>query len=316
MSGEPHVLDAACYHSAPGFAHHLEAELGDAYRRDGDLYTAHGPARSVYWTRNIWQQPCTIEFDSISDAARALKSIQRNWAAYPTRLARRTALIAEALPSLPSRPKQFPFKVPQAPMGAFTLLDEHTLLASARCSSPWPNGELDFLEDTSGPPSRAYRKLWEALVLAGTMPAPGQTCIDAGASPGGWTWAIAGLGADVLAIDRAALDSRVLAMPGVRYLKHNAFTLKPEDLGPVDWLFSDVICYPEALYDWVASWLASGLAKNYICTIKMQGKDWNSDVTGLFASIPGSRTVHLWHNRHELTWMLTTDAGDAGAPRI
>ena len=192
-------------------------------------------------------------------------------------------------------------------MGGFTLLDEGRLLGSALCSSPFPNGEFSFVEDKEGPPSRAYRKLWEALVLSGTLPGPGETCIDAGASPGGWTWALAKLGAKVLAIDRAPLEERVAAMPGVTYLKHDAFTLKPAELGPVDWLFSDVICYPEALYNWISAWREAGLAKNFVCTIKMQGPAFDAAATEKFASIPGSTVLHLWHNRHELTWINLED---------
>ncbi|HUW68806.1 MAG TPA: SAM-dependent methyltransferase [bacterium] len=308
MNGQTTSLDAACYHAAPGFMSHLETELPEAYRRDGDILTVMGPLRQVYWTRNVWKAPFTAEFDSISEAGKLLRSIQRNWAPYPTRLARRTMLIAGTLPSLPGKPKVFPFSIPASPMGAFTLLDEHTLMASADCTSPWPNGEFDFVEDKEGPPSRAYRKLWEALVMAGAMPGPGQRCVDAGACPGGWTWALAGLGAEVLAIDRAPIDDTVAAMPGVTFMKHNAFTLKPQDIGPVDWFCSDVICYPPALYEWVSLWLESGLARNFICTIKMQGGQWDQPTVRKFADIPGSRVMHLWHNKHELTWMLIRDA--------
>jgi 23S rRNA (cytidine2498-2'-O)-methyltransferase len=307
MSQTAQYLDAACYHCAPGFMQHLAAELPDAYRVDGELLTVMGPERPAYWVRNVWKKPFTLEFDSIKDAANALRAIQRNWSPYPVKLARRSTLIAEALPKLPGKPKAFPFTLPDAPMGAFTLLDEHTLMASADCASPWPNGELNFAEDKEGPPSRAYRKLWEALITAGAMPGTGQSCVDAGACPGGWTWVLAGLGASVTAIDRSPLDESVMAMPGVRFLKHNAFTLKPEDLGPVDWLFSDVICYPPALFDWVSLWLESGMARNFVCTIKMQGKDWDRATTQRFASVPGSRVAHLWHNKHELTWMLVRD---------
>ena len=315
MNGATTHLDAACYHAAPGFTAHLEGELPEPYRRDGDLLTVMGPERKAFWTRNIWKRPFTLEFGSISEAARLLRGLQRNWAPYPTRLARRTTLIAESLPPLPRKPKIFPFGVPESPMGAFTLLDEHTIMASAECSSPWPNGEFDFVEDKEGPPSRAYRKLWEALVTAGTMPGPGQRCVDAGASPGGWTWALAGLGADVVAIDRSPLDDAVAAMPGVSFMKHNAFTLKPADLGPVDWLCSDVICYPPALFEWVSLWLDSGLARNFVCTIKMQGKDWDRATTERFAAIPGSRVLHLWHNKHELTWILTREGITRGGTR-
>jgi 23S rRNA (cytidine2498-2'-O)-methyltransferase len=199
-------------------------------------------------------------------------------------------------------------------MGAFILVDEGAMIASPRCSSPFPNGEFEFEEDREGPPSRAYRKLWEALLLAGRRPAPGERCVDAGAAPGGWTWALAGLGASVLAIDRAALDPRVAAMPGVEYRRHDAFTLRPRDIGPVDWLCSDVICYPPALLEWVTSWLDAGLARNFVCTIKMQGAAWDRATTSLLAAVPGSRVVHLWHNRHELCWIrVEGDRGLGGA---
>jgi 23S rRNA (cytidine2498-2'-O)-methyltransferase len=70
----------------------------------------------------------------------------------------------------------------------------------------------------------------------------------------------------------------------------------------MDWVFSDVICYPPRLYEWVQRWLASGLCKNFVCTIKMQGSEPDFETTRLFAAIPGSTVVHLYHNKHELTW--------------
>lgn len=303
-------LGGCCYHAARGFLEHLLDELPERDRVDGELVTVLGERLRPYWTRNVWLNPLLIEFASVGDAAKKLRDIQRNWAPLPARLHRRAALIADRLPPLPSRPKRFPFEVPDTPMGAFTLLDEGLLLASPACASPFPNGEFEFEEDHEGPPSRAYRKLWEALVLAGRTPAPGERCLDAGAAPGGWTWAIAGLGASVLAIDRAELDPRIAAMPGVEARRGDAFALKPEEVGPVDWLFSDVISYPPALLSWVERWLASGLAKNMVCTIKMQGSAFDRATTARFAAIPGSRVVHLWHNRHELCWIRVE--GDRG----
>lgn len=296
-------LEAAVYHAAPGQTQHLLAELGEWDRLDGDLVLRSGPVLPARWVRNIWLKPFLLEFKSLGEAASALRSVQRNWAPCPTRLFRRSALLSEKLPPLPSKPKVFPFDLPSAPMGAFTLLDDGLLLGSADCQSPFPNGEFRFQEDTEGPPSRAYRKLWEALVLAGKRPGPGDRCLDAGASPGGWTWALAGLGASVLAVDRAPLEPRISALRGVEFRKGSAFSLKPEDVGPVDWLFSDVICYPPVLYAWVEKWLSAGLARNYVCTVKMQGKEYDRVSTERFAAVPGSRVVHLWHNKHELTWI-------------
>ena len=305
-------LQGYVFHAADGFLHHLLEEVPVVTRIDDELVSSWNTSggapfdlatHPVFWTRNTWLEPFLLEFGSISEAARTLKSLQRNWSPLPLRFARRTILIAQELPHFPVKPRVFPFQMPAAPMGAFTLLEEHLLMGSAKCTSSFPNGAFDFEENRGDPPSRAYRKLWEALELAGQMPSPGERCLDAGACPGGWTWALASLGASVLAIDRAPLDPRVASMPGVEYMKHDAFTLKPEDIGPVDWLCSDVICYPEALWQWVSKWRESGLARNYICTIKMQGDSYDRATSLKFASVPGSRVVHLWHNKHELTWI-------------
>ena len=137
----------------------------------------------------------------------------------------------------------------------------------------FPNGEVAFVEDRTGPPNRAYLKLWEALVRLRRWPMPGERCLDLGASPGGWTYVVAKLGAEVIAIDKAPLDPRVAAMAGVAWRGESAFALDPTSVGPVDWLFSDIVCYPARLLRLVEKWRASGLAKNFVCTLKFQGAD-------------------------------------------
>jgi 23S rRNA (cytidine2498-2'-O)-methyltransferase len=250
----------------------------------------------------VWHDPVTLSIRSITDAARQLRGMQRRWALYSFALHRRAALIAGELPRLKNPELRFPAELPRAPLGSFTLLDANTLLAAPRCSSPFPNGEVSFVEDKTGPPSRAYRKLWEAFLRAETRPAPGELCLDLGASPGGWTWVCASLGARVIAIDKAPLDDRVLALPGVRAMRASAFGIAPTDVEPVDWLLSDVICYPPRLLELVETWIASGRAKNVICTIKFQGET-DHETARAFAAIEGSTVVHLHHNRHELTFM-------------
>ena len=84
--------------------------------------------------------------------------------------------------------------------------------------------------------------------------------------------------------------------------------LDPAAIGPVDWLFSDVICYPARLLALVERWLAAGLARNFVCTLKFQGET-DLATAGRFAAIPGSRLLHLHHNKHELTWIRLGDSG-------
>src|SRR4029077_9537168 len=98
---------------------------------------------------------------------------------------RRAALIQERLPHVSAKPIIFPAAAPTAPLGSWTLLAPDRLLMAARCSSPFPNGEVAFVEDKTGPPNRAYLKLWEALVRLGHWPGGSVRRPDVRASPGG-----------------------------------------------------------------------------------------------------------------------------------
>lgn len=260
-----------------------------------------------YWSRCTMLKPLLIEFESISDAASALKSIQRSWAPYSYQLFRRTSLIQEKLPYVNLKNRDFPFEIPKTPIGLYALTDERTMIASALTDSNLPAGNITFSEDHINPPSRAYLKIQESLTLAHhffgvEMPGVGSRCFEAGACPGGWTWVLANLGARVFAVDRSPLADSLMKNPLVTFQAHDAFTFKPDELGEFDWIFSDVICYPERLYDWVCMWLESKKVRNMICTIKMQGKI-NWPLVEKFASIPDSRVVHLNYNKHELTFI-------------
>jgi 23S rRNA (cytidine2498-2'-O)-methyltransferase len=300
------------YLAADGFEAQLEEELrraGVAPRTwHGRLLIADAAPMHAAWAANVWHDCLELPVPSIGEAAKALRAIQRNWAMYAPVHHRRAALIQERLPHVSARPIVFPAAAPTAPLGAWTLVAADRMLAAARCSSPFPNGEVVFVEDRSGPPNRAYLKLWEALVRLGRSPQKGERCLDLGASPGGWTWVLAGLGAEVIAVDKAPLDPKVAAMPGVSWRGESAFALEPESVGRVDWLFSDIVCYPARLLRLVERWRASGLVKNFVCTIKFQGAT-DHDTAAAFAAIEGARVMHLHHNKHELTFFLVDHVG-------
>ena len=297
------MASLTAYLAPEDFLAELRTELGPRVRQVyGRLVLAEGPERPVAWCANVWREPREIAITSIGDAVKALKALQRNWALYPHVLHRRAALIAEQLPKVSAKPLAFGAAVPAAPLGSWTLLAPDRLLASPACSSPFPNGEARFVEDKAGPPNRAYLKLWEALTLAGVKPGPGDLCLDLGASPGGWTSVLQGLGARVIAVDKAPLDPRIGALPGVTVRQGSAFGLDPGAIGPVDWLFCDVICYPERLLRLVTRWLEAGTVRRFLCTIKFQGQT-DFVTQQAFAAIPGSRLMHLHHNKHELTWV-------------
>ena len=289
------------YLAAEGFVAELERELGAVERRHGRLLIAPGPPRSAAWAANVWLELQEITIASISDAATKLRAIQRNWVAYAPRFHRRAVLIQERLPKVSAKPVVFGTSPPSTPLGSWTLLDAGTIFAAPHCTSPFPNGEVCFVEDRSGPPSRAYLKLWEALTLIGRHPDPGET-VDIGARPGGWSWALSKMGAHVISVDKAALAPEVAHLPGIEYRRESAFALDPRMIGPIDWLFCDVVCYPPRLLALVERWLAVGTCRNFVCTIKFQGET-DHDTARRFAAIPGSQLRHLFHNKYELTWI-------------
>jgi 23S rRNA (cytidine2498-2'-O)-methyltransferase len=294
--------DRTAYLAAEGYVDELAAELGTVERRHGRLLIASGPLRAVAWAANVWRDPQVLRVASISDAAAKLRAIQRNWACYAPYLYRRTTLMQEQLPKVSAKPLVFGTPPPKAPLGSWTLLDAETMLVAPRCTSAFPNGEIRFVEDRSGPPSRAYLKLWEALTVIGCRPRPGETCLDLGSSPGGWSWALQRMGAHVVSVDKAPLAPDIARLPWIEHRLESAFALDPHTVGPVDWLLSDVVCYPARLLALVERWLAAGSCHRFVCTLKFQGTT-DHDTARRFAAIPGSQLRHLFHNKHELTWI-------------
>lgn len=257
------------------------------------------------WAANVWYDVEEIPITSIGHAAKELRERQRNWSMHAPVHGGRAKLIAEKLPHVSAKPIEIGGIVPAAPIGSWTLLEPDLMLAATTCSSPFPNGEARLVEDRVGPPSRAYLKLFEAFVRERRWPRPGETCLDLGASPGGWTWLLAQTGASVVAVDKAPLEPHIDRLPNVRWAEGSAFALDPRHHDPVDWLCSDIICYPSRLLALVERWVDAGTARNLVCTIKFQGSTDHAIVRD-FLAVPGARVLHLHHNKHELTFLRLT----------
>ncbi|MFT9258220.1 MAG: SAM-dependent methyltransferase [Acetobacter sp.] len=263
------------------------------------------------WALDIWAEPEQADITSIRHAADILRAVQRNWSLYAADCFRRAGLIEDRLPPVKAAPVVFPAPAPTSPLGAWTLLDTATLLFADRKSSPCVNGAPSFVENRTDPPSRAYLKLWEACTRLNRWPEPGATCYDLGATPGGWTWALASLGAHVTAFDRAPLAPSVAAMPGVSFQQASAFGLDPRQLPRADWVFSDIIAYPQRLLRLARNWIDSGQTRNLVLTVKFQGET-DHETVAAFEAIPGGALAHLAHNKHELTFFWSEDAARRG----
>ena len=292
----------SAYLGSKDFMKPLQEELDEIIDIHDQLVLSSALPIEALWSINTWHNPKIIEIDSINDGAKQLKKIQRNWCLYSYQFHRRAKLIQEQLPHISAKPLSFPCSLPTSPIGSWTLISENQILSSPKCSSLFKNGEFIFKEDKKGPPSRAYLKLYESLTRIEKLPQYGDFCIDAGGSPGGWTWVIQKLGARVLSIDRSPLDAKINSLSNVEYRKGDVFSIKPSDYDKVDWLFSDVVCFPEKLFDWISMWFESKKCKNFVCTIKFQGSQ-NYSFARKFLEIEGSQVMHLYNNKHELTFI-------------
>lgn len=300
------TLGGTLYESDRETREHVLFQLGRSGRpveSFGNLHLVAGDPVPSYWHRNLWFDPVALPASSVTEASTQLRGLGALWTPRPQDQYRRHTLIQEKLPRFAPKPRAFPFTPPAGALGSWVLRDQSTLWASPRTERPFPGGDPLLVENKEDPPSSAYRKLQEALVLSGSWPGADDTCLDAGSCPGGWTWVLAQLGAKVHSVDRSPLDPRVSSRSNVHFRTGNAFALKPEDFGPLDWFCCDVICYPAKLWGWLEPWLAAGSVKHFVVTVKFQGKEIDWDTLDRFASIPGSRLVHLHHNKHELTWL-------------
>lgn len=173
--------------------------------------------------------------------------------------------------------------------------------------APWAAGAAPVAEDRT-PPSRAYRKLEEALRWMQRAPRKGESCVDLGAAPGGWTYVAARRGARVLAVDRAPLAPVVARLAGVTTTEGNAFTYAPPS--PVDWLIADIVCEPQRSIELVDAWLTEKRCRNLIVTVKFKGRDQYgvlSTLTPIFdrAKPRFARVKQLAHNKNEVTVMTS-----------
>jgi 23S rRNA (cytidine2498-2'-O)-methyltransferase len=252
------------------------------------------------WAQGLWRDVKAIEFTSITDAQKKLKEISPIWRYYGDQFFRRGELIAEKLNTVVETDEyHFTAGVVKKMPPVFTLVEPNLMFYSPKVSRPSLNGLMKFKENKTAPPSRAYLKLWEALTILGDWPNKTHSVVDLGSSPGSWTWALAKLGASVLSIDRSSLDPSLKTFSNIHFQSGDAFALAPEKK---DWIFSDVICYPEKLYEYMLGWIRSGHCEKFVCSIKFAGEP-DSAIIKKFQEIPHSRVIHLTHNKNEVTWI-------------
>ena len=182
------------------------------------------------------------------------------------------------------------------------------VIAYGRALSHAPGGR-ERMRVQGDRPSRSARKLEEALAWAGIAPGRGETCLDLGAAPGGWTWIARKRGARVIAVDPAALRPDVAADAGVRHVRASAFGYEPEE--PVDWLLCDMAWRPLEVAALLARHARRRTARVLIANFKLPMKRKAEMVARLCevledAGFQALRCRQLYHDRDEVTVFART----------
>ncbi len=172
-----------------------------------------------------------------------------------------------------------------------------------RAISLAPGGRARMHADADRP-SRAARKVEEALAWFGIEPGPGEVCVDLGAAPGGWSWALLRRRARVIAVDPALLRPDIAAHRGLTHAQQSAFEFVPDE--PVDWLFCDMAWKPVEVAQMLAKWGRRRWARLLVANLKLPMKQKAKFVADCRAAIHGGgwrnvRTRQLYHDREEIT---------------
>jgi 23S rRNA (cytidine2498-2'-O)-methyltransferase len=158
-------------------------------------------------------------------------------------------------------------------------------------------------------PSRSYLKVEEAYIVLGREPAAGETVVDLGAAPGGWSYSAAKRGAKVIAIDNGPLKGGALDHPLIEHRLEDAFKFAVPEGVTYDWLFCDMVEEPHnVLRNIIEPWLAHGWCRRFVINLKFGRVDPIAFMRELRAAgsplmqrAPATRIRHLYHDREEFT---------------
>jgi 23S rRNA (cytidine2498-2'-O)-methyltransferase len=169
----------------------------------------------------------------------------------------------------------------------------------------WLGGQRRMADDPAAP-SRSYLKVEEAYGVLGRDPREGETVVDLGAAPGGWSFSAARRSAQVIAIDNGPLKGGALAHPRIEHRREDAFGFRPGNAEVFDWLFCDLVEDPHhVLRSIVEPWLQGGWCRRFVVNLKFG----RADAIALLEDVrrrlaPGCATLrvrHLFHDREEFT---------------
>jgi 23S rRNA (cytidine2498-2'-O)-methyltransferase len=170
------------------------------------------------------------------------------------------------------------------------------------------NGQCRRADDPQAP-SRSYLKLEEAYGILGAEPRPGETAVDLGAAPGGWSYSAAKRGARVIAIDNGPLKGGARNHPQITHRCEDAFRFRPGDDRACDWLLCDLVEEPHHVVRQIAEpWLRQRWCRRFVINLKFGRVDpialageLRAPDSVFSSAATGVSIRHLYHDREEFT---------------
>lgn len=296
-----------------GYVNELENELvffsRKIFYKNERLIVCEALPSKPWFAQDWWQNAKTL---SIDESAK-LKELP-NWGSfYFSEDSKAEKQIRRNLKNLDL--KRIQWKIPnsfQFQFYAWTIV-ANTIVYSIQPHHRFPFGWHEFEEDKENPPNRAYLKLWEIMLVYFHLfdlkyeELTKMNCLEVGASPGGWTWILSQMFEKVYAIDRTELSPKIAKKRNIQFSSGDAFGLNPMDYLDVKWFFSDLICTPEKLEEYIEKWIDQSRVEYFVCTLKFKGEirfDFLDRFQKKMSVFGNSNLQHLYHNKNEVTWLF------------
>ncbi|WP_026374650.1 23S rRNA (cytidine(2498)-2'-O)-methyltransferase RlmM [Aestuariibacter salexigens] len=185
-------------------------------------------------------------------------------------------------------------------------------------ASPFPLGimRLKFPADA---PSRSTLKLDEAIQSLLSEKErqrwfkAGNSAVDLGACPGGWTYQLVRRNMRVEAVDNGAMDDALMETGLVSYYAEDGFKYRPQK-GRVDVLVCDMIERPDRVAKLMSQWVIEQWCNVAVFNLKLPMKkraaaidEIKTQIVQQFSDAGRTATLrikHLYHDRDEVTAVL------------
>jgi len=172
--------------------------------------------------------------------------------------------------------------------------------------SRWPGGIIPLTMPAHAV-SRAWLKMEEALRWS-QLPIPqGARWVELGSAPGGASQALLDRGFEVIGVDPAAMDPKVLEHPRFRHIRRRAAVVRRRDLRKVRWLTADMNVAPNFTLDAVESMVAHPeiSVRGMLLTVKLIEWELAEQLPDYLRRIRRwgynlVRARQLFHNRQEV----------------